>query len=238
MGELLGREQIALGAEAVGAAAVADVAAHGASPLGVVERLLYVLAHAHLEAVAAPHAAAASAGGCAAPLAARAPRLDVGGLLAAEVAGGALGAPGRVDVLAPRLARAVVATPRSAPAVQAMVVLEGVVLRVLALRGAELGELGAHAAGVHALHATGSRVGRGRVAAQHRALVVVRRASGRGRGRRSARSRRGSAARSRTRRRSAASSASETSSSSEMSDSDVSPMYGRRIAATAGASSS
>lgn len=50
----------------------------------------------------------------------------------------------------------------------------------------------------------------------------------------------GSAARSRTRRRSAASSASETSSSSssEMSDSDVSPMYGRRIAATAGATSS
>jgi hypothetical protein len=61
--ELLRREQVSLGAQTVGAGAVADVAAHRAAPLRVLPRLDDVLAHAHLEAPAAPRAAAAPAGG-------------------------------------------------------------------------------------------------------------------------------------------------------------------------------
>ena len=185
VGELLRGEEVALGAEAVGAAAVAYVSAHRAPPLRVLQGLRDVLAHAHLEAVAAPVPAPAPARGRAAPLPAHASGLAIGGFLAAEVTRGALDAPGAVDVLAPHLARAVVAAPGAAPAVQPVVVFDGVVLGVLALRRAELRELGADRARVHAQDGSaraGPARGRGGVAAEHHALVLGERGGGRGRG--------------------------------------------------------
>ena len=131
----------------------------------------------------------------------------------------------------------VVATPRSAPAVQAMVVLEGVVLRVLALRGAELGDSGPTRPVFTPCTRRGAALGAD--ASPHSTARSSSSAARAARARASERQGRRGLGRALTNATTkAASSASETSSSSEMSDSDVSPMYGRRIAATAGAASS
>ena len=171
--ELLRREQVTLRAQAVGAAAVADVAAHRAAPLVVRQRLRDVLAHAHLQAPAAPHAAPPAAGRRLAPLAALAPRLDVGCFLAAEVATRALAASRAVHILAPHLRAARIPRPGTPPAVQPVVVLERVVLGVLALRGAQLRELGADLARIDPGHVPGRRRRVRHRRAQHLALLVV-----------------------------------------------------------------
>ena len=158
--ELLRGEQPALSSEAVGSRAVADVAAHRAPPLGIRERLVDVFAHAHLQAPPAPRAAASAPRRRLAPPRALTRSLDVGGFLPAKVARRALGAPGGVNVFAPHLAPPPVPAPRTPTAVEAIVMLGGVVLlsAVLALlRLSEPRELGADLARVDpGHHARGS----------------------------------------------------------------------------------
>ena len=171
--ELLRRKQVSFGAEAIGARTVAYVAAHRTPPLLVRQRLLDVLAHAHLQAPAAPHAAPAPAGGRAAPLAALASGFHVGCLLPAKVTTGALSAPRAVHILAPHLRAPSVPRPGAPATVQTVVVLERVVLGVLALRAAQLGELGADLPRVDAGHVPGRRRRVRDRRAQHLALLVV-----------------------------------------------------------------